>query len=108
MKKIVMARIDKSFAEQAKIKNMSVNDYLLTLRHGGNSHLLTLEKEFEKYKQLPAIIDYLIEMRVSDRKYIDEIERQHRKDRESLSALTKAVANLTDVFTKALTKRISD
>ena len=104
--KIVMAKIGKSFVDEAKKRGISVNDYLMTLKNESeNRELLVAKTELEKLKQLPGIIDSLIEMRKADRRILDDIDREHRKDRELYSILRNAVANLIDLFTKALTRR---
>ncbi|HEC2562602.1 hypothetical protein [Cupriavidus sp. H19C3] len=104
--KIVMAKISKSFVDEAKKRGISVNDYLWSLKADSENRELQVEKvKLEKVMQLPGIIDSLIEMRKADRRYLDEIEREHRKDRESVSALTKAVSNLIELFIKAITRR---
>ena len=105
-KKTVVKRINKTIIDEAEKSGLDFEEYFYKLKNQAEDRQLKIvEKEYEKLKELPAIIDALIEQRKIDRRYIDEIEREHRKDRESYSALTKAVSNLTDLFTKALTRR---
>lgn len=111
--KTVVKRINKTFIENAEKAGLEINEYFEKLEQQAKEvqlnvadrELKKIKEEIERLKQTPAIIDALIEMRKADRRYLDDIEREHRKDRESNSALTKAVANLTDLFTKALTRR---
>lgn len=111
--KTQVKRINNNYIENAEKLGLEINEYIGKLEKDNENNqkdiahveLVKLTTELEKVKQVPAIIDSLIEMRKADRRFLDEVEREHRKDRESVSALTKAVSNMTDLFIKALTRR---
>ncbi|WP_374553397.1 hypothetical protein [Aquitalea pelogenes] len=101
-----VVKVEDEFFMDAKLAGKTFNQHHADLkRNNKNGELKIAERELEKIKELQVLVQAMTEQRKQDRLLVDSLFKTVKLQEQKINAQTDAIEKLTDVLTKAITRR---